>query len=168
MQAERYGERELVRFEEQAWSFDDALKIAARRAAVLYESGIRAGDRVALMLSNRPEFLDLFFGCAWLGAIVVPINVASRGVQLQHILSNSGARLLVIEDTLAETLATIDLEVLSIDAIWVAGNPNLVCYPNAQALPRLTDAMQPPTSLNPSDLAAIIYTSGTTGPSKGV
>ena len=168
MQADRYGERELVCFEEQAWSFDEALKIATRRAAVLYESGIRAGDRVALMLSNRPEFLDLFFGCAWLGAIVVPINIASRGVQLQHILSNSGARLLVIEDTLAETLTTIEMDSLSIDAIWVAGNPETVGRPDARALPRLSDAMQPPAPLKAGDLAAIIYTSGTTGPSKGV
>ncbi|TAM98029.1 MAG: ATP-dependent acyl-CoA ligase [Rhizobiaceae bacterium] len=168
MQADRYGKRELVCFEEQAWSFEDALKIAARRAAVLSESGIRVGDRVALMLSNRPEFLDLFFGCAWLGAVAVPINVASRGVQLQHILANSGARLLVIEDALAETLATIDLDALSIEAIWVAGNPETIDGPDTRALPRLTEATQPPALLNPGDLAAIIYTSGTTGPSKGV
>lgn len=168
MQAERYGKRELVRFGEEKWSFEDALRIAAQRAAVLHESGIRAGDRVALMLSNRPEFLDLFFGCTWLGAIAVPINIASRGVQLQHILSNSGARLLVIEDALAETLATIDRNGLLIEAVWVAGDSEAVDHPDVRSLPGVTNATQPPPLLAAGDLAAIIYTSGTTGPSKGV
>ena len=44
----------------------------------------------------------MVLGCAWLGAIAVPINVASRGPQLQHILSNCQARLLVMEAAYAE------------------------------------------------------------------
>ena len=42
------------------------------------------------MAGNRIEFMSLVLGCGWLGAVVVPINTASRGMQLQHILANSG------------------------------------------------------------------------------
>ena len=68
-----------------SWSFEDAPAIAARFAGTLAAAGIRPGDRVALMCSNRAEFMECFLGCAWLGAIAVPINVASRGPQLRHI-----------------------------------------------------------------------------------
>ena len=166
-QARRYGEREFVVFENQTWSFAAAAEIAAARAATLKAVGVGAGDRVALMMSNRPEFLELFFACTWLGAVATPINVASRGGQLQHILSNSGARLLIIEDALCESLAAIDVASLALEIVYVVGNPLKAGLLDAAALPA-SGAPMPPASLRPGDLAAIIYTSGTTGPSKGV
>ena len=60
-------------------------------------AGTKPGDRVAIMCGNRAELLLTILGCAWLGAIAVPINTASRGAQLEHILGNCGARLMVIE-----------------------------------------------------------------------
>ncbi|MEX6507858.1 ATP-dependent acyl-CoA ligase [Jiella sp. M17.18] len=167
MQAERYGDRELMVVETVRWSFADAADIAARRASALDAAGIRRGDRVAIICSNRAEFLDVFFGCAWLGAVAVPINIASRGTQLQHILGNSGARLLVIEDGLAECLGTIDTGTLALEAIWVIGDPAVVAHSLTRPLPDPGEPL-PPVSQTAGDLAAIIYTSGTTGPSKGV
>ncbi|MCQ8782129.1 ATP-dependent acyl-CoA ligase [Mangrovibrevibacter kandeliae] len=167
MQAERFGERELIVVDGVRWRFADAAAIAARRAGGLQAAGIRRGDRVAIICTNRAEFLELVFGCAWLGAVAVPINVASRGAQLDHILSNSGARLLVIEDALGEGLGTIDTARLALEAIWVIGAPARIDHPLAAPLPAPGDPI-PPAALGAGDLAAIIYTSGTTGPSKGV
>ena len=92
-QAERFAQRPLVTAGDTTWSYADACEDAARFAGTLRSAGIQEGDRVAIICSNRIEFLETLLGCAWLGAIAVPINVASRGPQLQHILSNSGARL---------------------------------------------------------------------------
>jgi crotonobetaine/carnitine-CoA ligase len=166
-QARRFGEREFIVFDNRTWSFTAAAAIAAARAATLNAAGIKLGDRVALMISNRTEFLELFFGCAWLGVVAVPLNIASRGVQLQHILSNSGARLLVIEDALSASLDTIDIAEIALEAIWVVGDPSKFERTNAVALPTTAASVQPAV-LHPGDLAAVIYTSGTTGPSKGV
>ena len=166
-QARRYQGRDLVIFDERTWRYDDAVEIAGRRAAALKSAGVRQGDRVALIASNRPEFLEIFFGCAWLGAIAVPINIASRGMQLQHILSNCGAKLLVIEDALCPCLETIDPDALALQTIWVIGDPPATRTKNAVPLPAPEEAAEP-AALNPGDTAAIIYTSGTTGPSKGV
>lgn len=165
-QAERFGDRTLITFDEGSWTYADAVNVAARRAHVLKTAGVEAGDRVALMVTNRMEFLEVFFGCAWLGAIAVPINVSSRGMQLQHILSNCGARLLVIEDELCPALDTLDFSTLAVEKVWLIGE-TVPAPPMAVPMPAAEGRMDA-AALRPGDLIAIIYTSGTTGPSKGV
>jgi crotonobetaine/carnitine-CoA ligase len=168
-QARRYGSRPLLIAGETTWSFDEARTMAARFAGTLHDGGVRAGDRVALMCSNRAEFMQVYLGCAWLGATVVPINVASRGPQLQHLLANSGAKLLTIEASLVEALALVDLGKLGLQCVWLIG-----AAPPAR-FERLSVASLPPPAeplavgdIDPGTTVAILYTSGTTGPSKGV
>ena len=120
-QAERYGQRPLVSAGDTTWSYADAHAAAAQFAGTLRGAGVTAGDRVAVMCSNRIEFLQIVLGCAWLGAVAVPINTASRGPQLQHILSNCGARLLVSEAAYAENLTLSIRTNSTIDAIWLIG-----------------------------------------------
>jgi len=167
-QARRHGGRTLFKCGGASWRFDEAPDIAARFAGTLATAGIVAGDRVAIMCSNRPEFLEAYLGCAWLGAIAVPINIAARGPQLRHILNNSGARLLVIEAELLDAFRHVDLNGVALERIWLIGGdtpsfdriPATGVPPRAQALPA--------TAIDPAQTVAILYTSGTTGPSKGV
>jgi carnitine-CoA ligase len=167
-QARKFGAKPLVQAGERSWSFAEVLELAARSAGRLHTAGVRQGDRVGLICENRPEFLEVFLGAAWLGAILVPINTASRGLQLRHILENSGARLLVIEAALLGALEHVDLATLPLEAIWVIDSSSGVkAPPIAQPLPALGEAV-PAASVRPSDTLAILYTSGTTGPSKGV
>ena len=121
--AAKYGAKPLVQAGEQSWSFAEAPELAARSAGRLQAAGVAPGDRVALICENRPEFIETFLGVAWLGAILVPINTASRGLQLRHILENSGARLLVIEAALLGALEHVGLETLPLQAIWVIDRP---------------------------------------------
>ncbi|WP_395708571.1 ATP-dependent acyl-CoA ligase [Reyranella sp.] len=168
-QADKFGARPLVQSGGKRWSFADAPQLAARAAGRLHEAGVRPGDRVALICENRPEFIEVFLGTAWLGAILVPINTASRGLQLRHILENSGARLLVIEAALLSALEHVDLATLPLQAIWIIDEP-VGAPPSvvpAQVLPPLGEAIAAGPA-RPSDTLAILYTSGTTGPSKGV
>ena len=122
--AKQYGARPLVQAGERTWSFAETLDLAARSAGRLQAAGLRPGDRVALICENRPEFIEIFLGVAWLGASLVPINTASRGLQLRHILENSGARLLVIEANLLGALEHVGLETLPLEAIWVIDQPS--------------------------------------------
>ncbi len=156
-QAKKFGARKLVQSGAKAWTFAEAAALAARSAGRLQAAGIKQGDRVALMCENRPEFIEIFLGVAWLGAILVPINTASRGLQLRHILENSGARLMVIEEALMGALEHVGLETLKVEMTWVID----------RSLPALGDPVAAAT-VRPSDTLAILYTSGTTGPSKGV
>src|SRR5207253_5299283 len=117
------------------WTYADTCEAAARFAGTLRAAGIQPGDRVAVICSNRLEFLEIVLGCAWLGAVAVPINVASRGPQLQHILSNCGARLLVLEDMHADNLALLDASRLADEAIWLIGAKNDLSFDNAAVTP---------------------------------
>lgn len=167
-QAGRNGNAPLVTFGDTTLTYDAACAAAAGCAGSLQAAGVRAGDRVAIICSNRIEFVELLLGCAWLGAVLVPLNTASRGPQLQHMLSNSGARLLVLETTFADNLALLDPAALAIDTIWAIGAPAPVAVP-ATIVPMPRDAAPlPPAPVRPGDMALILYTSGTTGLSKGV
>jgi carnitine-CoA ligase len=168
-QAERFGDKPLVTAGEQTLSFAQARDAAARFAGTLRAAAVKPGDRVALISSNRMEFIEIFLGCAWLGAVVVPINTASRGAQLQHILANCGARLLIIEPALLPNLDHLDLSALAVDTIWLIDGRQTVKVGHVTAgpMPRVAAPVEP-ASLRPGDLLTILYTSGTTGPSKGV
>jgi len=168
-QAERFGERPLLRIAGRSWTHGDARRAAAGRAAALAHAGVRRGDRVAVMSSNRIEFLEVFLGCGWLGAAMVPINTASMGPQIDYFLHHSEAKLLVIEAGFVERLPAADPARTSLREIWVLdataeGEEAGVC---TRPYPAAREAMTP-ASMQPGDPLAILYTSGTTGPAKGV
>ncbi|MBA2383781.1 MAG: AMP-binding protein [Actinobacteria bacterium] len=168
-QAERHGERPLLRFPGGERSYAGTRDAAARFAGRLAAAGVRPGDRVALMCGNRGELLDIVLGCAWLGAIAVPLNTALRGAQLEHVLGNADPRILVFESTLVRHLELVGAPPPALERIWVVGEA---------AEPRWADVPQSPFPdpgdpadphpVRPGDTFAILYTSGTTGPAKGV
>jgi crotonobetaine/carnitine-CoA ligase len=169
-QAQRFGDRTLFSCQGVSFTFSQASEQAACWAGMLSAAGVTRGDRVAIMCGNRAEFIQLFLGCAWLGAVAVPINTASRGFQLEHILGNSGARLLCIETTLASVFETIAVGKLPLQRIYLIGTDGPVAtdLPDiAQALPVPGSPVEP-AEIGPGDPLAILYTSGTTGLSKGV
>ena len=171
--AERFGDRPLVTLAGVSWSHREAAGIAARRAAALRETGVARGERVALMCGNRSEFLEIFLGCGWLGAVSVPINTASMGPQIEYFLADSGARLLVIEAGFIERLGTADLSRTALQMIWLVGVDEAVQGETTLggvpcvAWPASREAAEPAT-IQPGETLAILYTSGTTGPAKGV
>ncbi|MET3911746.1 crotonobetaine/carnitine-CoA ligase [Bradyrhizobium sp. S3.3.6] len=168
-QAERYGERILLVAGEARWTFAQTAAIAAASAQALIDAGIKPGDRVALMCSNRPEFLQVYLGCAWLGAIAVPINTALRGFQLSHIFRNSRPALLVVEAQFASAIESVEAGVELPPRTWIIGAAAGASDArlSAVALPAL-GAAAPAGAVRPGDTVAILYTSGTTGPAKGV
>jgi crotonobetaine/carnitine-CoA ligase len=167
--AEQFAQKPLVTAGGTTWTYADTYEAAARCAGSLRSFGIHPGDRVAIICSNRIEFLEIVLGCAWLGAIAVPINVASRGPQLQHILSNCAARLLVMEAAYAENLSLLHPPELAIEAIWLIDPRTEVRIGKvvSTSMPRGGERLAA-AAIGPGDLALILYTSGTTGPSKGV
>jgi carnitine-CoA ligase len=166
-QAEALGDRLLFVAAETSWSYKDALQAARTYGMALRAAGVSAGDRVALMCSNRVEFMQTLLGCAWIGAITVPINIASRGAQLQHVLNNSGARLLVTEKEGMQAVRALDMSQLaSLQATWLVGDGS--GDGASTPLPAHLTATTNAHAVRPGDTLAILYTSGTTGLSKGV
>ena len=174
-QAKAFGSRPLLAIGGRRWTHADAAGAAAARAGALAGAGVTRGDRVALMCGNRLEFVEIFLGCGWMGAIAVPINTASMGPQIEYFLADSQARLLVIEAQFLDRLEMADLSRTQLEAIWVIGGEGeeAVRLPSASAagmcLP-WPGAAEPAEAagLQAGDPLAILYTSGTTGAAKGV
>lgn len=149
-------------------SAEQMLEAVAATAGVLRRHGVGPGDRVALMMANRVELLDLILGSAWLGAVAVPINTAARGEQLHHVLSNSQAGLLVLEPEYLGYFEALP-DTARVRQIWLAGPPEggSVLPVPVDRLPEVGAGVEA-ALVAPADPAAILYTSGTTGVSKGV
>src|SRR6185436_20945571 len=133
--------------------------IAAASAGRLLRAGVQAGDRVALMCSNRSEFLEVYLGCAWMGAVTVPINTALRGIQLSHILRNATPKLLVIESAFMPAIETLEGDVALPDLVWTIGEgaaPS-VLPGSIASLPPLGEPVSP-APVQPDDTVAILYT----------
>ena len=162
------GDGALVGMDGVTLSATDLADQAARIAGSLRAAGVKAGDRVAIISTNRIEFMPLFCAIGWIGAVVVPINTASRGLQLQHIMENSAARLLVLEDEFLANLDTIDRTGLALETVFVlAPDADLELPDGVQPMPAPAEPL-PAVEVKPADPLAILYTSGTTGLSKGV
>ena len=135
----------------QEYSFADLDRRAGRMAAELEARGLGPGDRLAIYLPNRIEYIDLFLACTRLGVIVVPINILYRDREMRHILDDATPKAVVVGDSSAWDRT--EPQAWSIDAMTQA----------AAARP----AARNDTSLEDGTPAALIYTSGTTGPAKG-
>ena len=166
-----FGDRPCVTIPGAGWHHGDLAHVAACRAGALRAAGIKRGDRVAIMSQNRSELLETILGCSWIGAIAVPINSACLGPQIEYILVDSDARLLVIELQFLDRIETIGVAKASLQLVWVVGAQEDSVNPKIS----LKNCRWPPPSkaieavaVLPSDIFAVLYTSGTTGPSKGV
>ena len=130
------------------------------RIADLADHGIGAGDRVALLLYDSPEFVAWFLASAGIGAVSVPINTALSTDETQWIVRDSGARLVICDPELREKIAALAGDENAL-AIHVADRSRISPAELDLSVPSLLAA----TSGNSPGF--ILYTSGSTGTPKG-
>jgi carnitine-CoA ligase len=169
LQAAAYGDRPFLTVGDTTRTFAEMRGAVARLAGAFAEHGIARGDRVAVMSENRLEVLDAWFACAWLGAVLVPVNTATKGLQLEHVLTNSEPRALALEPRFLERLELLDRIPGSLERLWVL-DPCEARRSRHLAVEEFPAPAEPVDAdgVGPGDAVAILYTSGTTGPSKGV
>jgi crotonobetaine/carnitine-CoA ligase len=165
--AERFGDRVFVTAPEGDLTYGQAADRAMRFASALVELGVAPGDRVATMLPSGIDYLAAWFGIVWAGAVDVPVNNDYRGEFLRHVLADSGASVLVIQDRWTGRLAELDVSELE-HVIVVGDTPELEGRHLVAFTDTLTFGPAARVRRSESDLVYIMYTSGTTGPSKGV
>ena len=168
--AEKNGRKVAFRFADREISYAELDRESERVANGLAEAGIAAGQRVAVLLFNTPEFPLIWFGTAKRGAVLVPLNTALKGEILRYELSDSAPSALVIDRRLWEPYAPLRAG-LSIPHEWVVDvTPTDEPVPDGthafSALPSDRPITPRPTVAG-HDPASIMYTSGTTGPPKG-
>ena len=152
-------------YEGETISFATLAERMRRVAGFLAERGIRAGDRVALAVDNRPEFAYVAGGILMAGGVMVALNVMYQEEEVRHILSDSGARIAFTLDGLAaRTLAAQPL-LPALEEVVVIGEPRAASTPFAAALGYAP--LPAVERRSGADLALLQYTSGTTGRPKG-
>jgi acyl-CoA synthetase (AMP-forming)/AMP-acid ligase II len=136
-----------------------AARTAAAAAGLGEEFGLAPGDRVAIFMSNRPEYLEALFAIWHAGLVAVPVNARLHRDELAYILVDSGSTVVVTDADHADDVEALVSTVASVTASVIAPS---------ERWDRLTSS--PPARIadrQPDDAAWLFYTSGTTGRPKG-
>jgi long-chain acyl-CoA synthetase len=189
-QTRKYGDRVLYRFfkdgDWSSYSWLEALNQIRSTGLGLLSLGVRKGERVAILSPNRVEWSLVDWANICIGALTVPLYASSTSGELEHILGDAGASVLILESM--ERLAKVNLNQPSLRSVRMivvmdAGEPSpsfntssvrVLSLAELQELGRRKDESDPALfdrlarSLRPEDDLTIIYTSGTTGEPKGV
>jgi long-chain acyl-CoA synthetase len=147
-----------VRMDDAVLTFGQFRDAALRVGASLQARGVAPGDRVGLVLPNVPAFPVVFYGALLAGAAVVPMNPLLKAREVEYYLRDSGTRVVVTLESLAEPVVeasgAVGVEAVTVDPV----------------LPQELmgeDSLDGAAERSDDDLAVILYTSGTTGQPKG-
>jgi acyl-CoA synthetase (AMP-forming)/AMP-acid ligase II len=119
-------------------------------AAALSRHGFRAGDRLAMLLPNESDYLELVYACAWLGVIAVPVNTRLSIPEIDYLIADASPRGLIRHSSLP--VPTV--------------KPSWVLVLDQEPLEVQSDR-HPEAIYDPEAILALVYTSGTTGHPKG-
>jgi long-chain acyl-CoA synthetase len=157
--ADMYPDGPALRCDGVTTTFSELADSAARFAAYLDNRGLHPGDRVGVMLANRPEFAMVFYGVLHAGGVVVPMDPLGSAREVEFLLTNTGARLLAFAPSCAAA---------AIPAARAAGVLP-ICI-GKHTLEQLTGDFLGhawPVTRAGDDNAAILHTSDTAGAAKG-
>src|SRR5712691_7819367 len=146
-----YPEKTAFASREERSTFRELHDRVGRIAAALTGHGFKAGDRLALLLPNEREFIELVYACAWLGLIAVPLNTRLSEKEIDHVLVDAAPHGLIRHSSLAAPSVELPGQLVIDKEPLDLGNDSF-----------------PADVYDPDAVFALIYTSGTTGRPKGV
>lgn len=144
----------FLRFEDTHLTYAQALDAAERTAGALFSLGVVPGGRVATMVANSPGAVDIWFGCALLGVVEVPLNVELKSDLLVDIVQRGGCSHLLVAREFLPVVEPLAARLPPIHIIEDLGDGR------GSELPEVHVA--------PDDTSVVLFTSGTSGASKGV
>jgi long-chain acyl-CoA synthetase len=165
------------RNEDESWAeltYEQYADLVARATAGLQAKGVEPGDRVVLMIRNRPEFHILDLAANFCGATSISIYNSSAPEQVQYLVDHCGAVLGIVEDIgFLERFLKVRSELTALEHLGIIDDPDGLAGPEIFTYASLlasepADLAAATANCTPDQLATIIYTSGTTGPPKGV
>jgi long-chain acyl-CoA synthetase len=152
---------------DESLTYGQLMENMAEWAEKLMNLGIGRGDRVALLMHNSLELVQLYLACFRLGAIAVPINTRYQKPELLYALKQSGSKILMARKEFSALIQDISDSVPDLTGIYVIGSSLQEIFARPAPPENLTEINEMPEA-EISDPAIIIYTSGSTGKPKGV
>src|SRR6266403_658190 len=149
--ARYYSDRTALASAPERSTFRELHDGVARIAGALTRQGFKAGDRLAILLPNEPDYIQLVYACAWLGVAAVPLNTRLAVKEIEGILTDAQPRGLVRHSSLPVPTAQVSWQLVL----------------DQEPLDIQSDSIPDPI-YDPNAILALIYTSGTTGRPKGV
>lgn len=138
------------------------LELAAQYAGLLSQLGLQPGDRAAVQIHKSPQALAVYAACAQAGIVFLPLNTGYTADEVQYFVENSGARILLCDQSNKAALSPIAQACGAILETLNANGTGSFAEKAAEQPVSFETA-----SRSDDDLAAFLYTSGTTGRSKG-
>ncbi|HTO66670.1 MAG TPA: AMP-binding protein [Bradyrhizobium sp.] len=119
-------------------------------AGALSRHGLSAGDRLALLLPNEPDYIELVYACGWLGVTAVPLNARFSAIEIDRVLADASPRGMIRHSSLPAPTVPLAWQLVLDEQPLEVG-----------------DGSHPPAIYDPEAILALVYTSGTTGRAKG-
>ncbi|MGI6555390.1 MAG: long-chain-fatty-acid--CoA ligase [Bacillota bacterium] len=165
--AAKYPEKTVCYFEDKTISYQMLDQNVSKVSAYLQKAGLSFQDRAAVLLPNRPEFIESYFAILRCGGIAVTINPLFKGEEVKYILNDSQVSMIITNQAYLPMIESIWKYVPSLEKAVVVGgesNGDTIAYED------IISSMEPvdcDVEVELDSVAACLYTSGTTGRPKG-
>ena len=167
--AKKFPETVCLKDHRRSFTYPETNRRVNKLAHSLLGLGLSKGDKVAVLLENSIEIIEMYLATAKTGLVIVPINFRLVSADVAFILDNSDAKALVVHDQFTGTVSPIRSGLVNIPSqnLIVVGAAENGYRPYEDVIAEAPDS-EPPTTVDPEDDWILIYTSGTTGRPKGV
>ena len=166
--ARQYGEKAAIVSGDYKLSYAGLDEASSKFANALINLGVRKGDRVAMLLSNRPEFVVIYFGVVKTGGVAVPLDIRYKVDELVSLFANSQPKVLVAESSSLEPLTPILSKFTSIEQVIELDSTHERQFLSYHQIMTAGSAKRIPIEPEPQDIAHIGYTSGPASHPRGV
>ena len=156
----QYPRKTAIVMGEHRLSYTELNESANRLANALLKMGVRKGDRVAVLLTNRPEYAIAYFGITEIGAIAVPLDTRYKIDEFAAVFASCQPKVLLAESPYLETLAPALSRFRSIEHVIDLNATNESQFLSYREIMATSPAQKVATDLDPDDIAVITYTSG--------
>jgi acyl-CoA synthetase (AMP-forming)/AMP-acid ligase II len=151
------------------YTFPETNRRVNQLAHSLLALGLTKGDKIAVLLENSIEIIEIYLATAKTGLVIVPINFRLVGSEVEYIADNSDARAFIVHDQFLSTIEPIKGRLTNIaPENYIVVGSQQEGYREYEAFIENAGGEEPIASVAPADTWILIYTSGTTGRPKGV
>jgi long-chain acyl-CoA synthetase len=170
--AMRFPERPAIFWRDVTLTYRELYALARSAAAGLHALGLRKGDRVALLMMNRPEYSVAWMAGSMLGLVLSPMNPSYREREITYQLENSDAKAILVQRELLPLVQSVRAQAPELRYVLVTGGEpvggDASVVPFGRLIREHSPERVPIVEVRGDDLLALPYSSGTTGLPKGV